>query len=54
VLQIVIGRGPELARIDTFLAGIVAGARVLVIEGAPGMGKTTLWLAGLQGAAERG
>lgn len=50
----VIGRGPELARIDTFLAGIAAGARVLVIEGAPGMGKTTLWLAGLQGAAERG
>jgi len=51
--QIVIGRQPELARIEAFLAGIPLGARALVIEGEPGMGKTTLWLAGLAGAADR-
>jgi hypothetical protein len=51
--QIVIARQPELARIDAFLAGVAAGAQVLVIESGPGMGKTTLWLAGLEGAANR-
>ncbi len=51
--QTTVGRGPELARIDAFLARVPDGARVLVIEGAPGMGKTTLWLAGLDAAADR-
>jgi DNA-binding CsgD family transcriptional regulator len=52
-MTIVIGRQAELARIDAFLAGVPAGARALVIEGEPGMGKTTLWLAGVENAAER-
>jgi DNA-binding CsgD family transcriptional regulator/tetratricopeptide (TPR) repeat protein len=51
--QIVVGRQPELARIDDFLVGASGGARVLVIEGGPGMGKTTLWLAGLENATDR-
>lgn len=51
--QIVVGRQPELARIDAFLAGVSDGARVLVIEGEPGMGKTTLWLSALESAASR-
>jgi DNA-binding CsgD family transcriptional regulator len=51
--QIVIGRQPELARIDAFLAGVSGGAQVLVVEGGPGMGKTTLWLAGVEAAAGR-
>ena len=49
----VVGRRSELARIDAFLARVPAGARVLVIEGDPGMGKTTLWQAGLEDAARR-
>lgn len=51
--QAVVGRQPELARIDAFLARVPAGASVLVIEGDPGMGKTTLWLAGLEAATAR-
>ena len=53
VTQFVVGRQPELARIDAFIAGVPDGARVLLIEGEPGMGKTTLWLAGLETAADR-
>jgi hypothetical protein len=51
--QAVVGRQPELARIDAFLARVPAGSSVLVIEGDPGMGKTTLWLAGLEAATDR-
>ena len=51
--QAIVGRQPELARIDAFLARVPSGARVLVIEGDPGMGKTTLWLAGLDEATDR-
>jgi predicted ATPase len=51
--QSVVGRQPELARIDAFLTRVPSGARVLVIEGDPGMGKTTLWLAGLDEATDR-
>lgn len=53
ITQTVIGRGPELAEIDAFLADASHGARVLLIEGQPGIGKTTLWLAGLEVAAAR-
>ena len=51
--QVVVGREPELARIDAFLARVPGGARALLIEGEPGMGKTTLWLAGVEEAAGR-
>ena len=47
----VVGRAPELARIDAFLAG---GAPALLLTGGPGIGKTTLWEAGLARARERG
>jgi len=52
--QTTVGRQPELARIDVFLAAVHDSARVLLIEGEAGMGKTTLWLAGLEKAAGRG
>jgi len=47
----VLGRDSELARIDAWLDGAAAGDQaaaetvppLLVIEGAPGIGKTTLW-----------
>ena len=40
----VIGRKSELATIRGFVASIPAGPRSLVLEGAAGIGKTTLWL----------
>jgi DNA-binding NarL/FixJ family response regulator len=49
----VVGREPQLAAIDAFLA---AGRpnRALVVTGGPGIGKTTLWEAGVATARERG
>jgi len=40
----VIGRRTELARIDAFLADARLSTHTLVVEGEPGMGKTTLFL----------
>ena len=52
--QGVIGRDPELRRIADFLELDVDHARVLLVEGLPGVGKSTLWLAGVERAAELG
>ena len=49
----VVGRDPELARLDPFITS-VDGARALILEGEAGMGKTTLWRAGVELAAEHG
>lgn len=49
----VVGRDSELAAIEDFLAGIPERAAVLALEGEAGMGKTTLWKAGID-AAEAG
>src|SRR6266852_3511255 len=48
----VIGREAELATIREVIAGISAGPRSLLLEGAIGIGKTTLWRAGLRSAQE--
>src|SRR5438874_8657243 len=48
----VIGREAELATIREFVAGIGAGPCSLLLEGAVGIGKTTLWRAGLHAAQE--
>jgi DNA-binding CsgD family transcriptional regulator len=47
-----IGRAAELEAVDAFLGG--GAARVLVLEGEAGIGKTALWRAGIQAAHERG
>src|SRR6266705_2012244 len=49
----VIGRERELATIREFVAGIPAAPRSLLLEGAVGIGKTTLWRAALRAAQER-
>src|SRR3989442_10691085 len=49
----VIGREREVATIRDFVGGILAGPRSLLLEGAVGIGKTTLWRAGLRAAQER-
>src|SRR5215471_13413002 len=39
----VVGRAPELARIDAFVADVAEGPRALLVRGDPGIGKTILW-----------
>ncbi len=48
------GRDAELASIVDFVARVADGAAALVLEGEPGMGKTTLWRAGVDAAEEQG
>ena len=50
----VIGRDAELGRTTAFLDALPSGPSGLVIEGEAGAGKTTLWLAGVEEARERG
>ena len=50
----VIGRDAELERTVDFLDALAAGSSGLVIEGEAGAGKTTLWLAAVEEARERG
>jgi DNA-binding CsgD family transcriptional regulator/DNA polymerase III delta prime subunit len=45
----VVGRAAELGVVEEFLESLEAGPSVLLLEGEPGIGKTTLW----QGAVRR-
>jgi DNA-binding CsgD family transcriptional regulator len=47
----VVGRDVELARVGHFLDGISVAPTALLVEGEPGIGKTTVWAAAI-GAAE--
>jgi hypothetical protein len=49
-----VGRGEELIVIGSFLARARSQSTVLVIEGEPGIGKTTLWQEGVSQAGARG
>src|SRR5919198_61402 len=48
-----IGRDAELALIEGFLEEVPSGLTGLLLEGDAGIGKTTLWRAGIEGATER-
>ena len=48
------GREAEARSIDDFLARAAAAPAMLVLSGAPGIGKTALWQAGLERARARG
>ncbi len=50
----ILGREAELAHLARFLDSIEHGPASCILEGSPGIGKTTLWLAGLNAARERG
>lgn len=50
----VVGRGDELARIHATLEAAQRGVRILLIEGDAGIGKSTLWKAGVAAAQARG
>jgi DNA-binding CsgD family transcriptional regulator len=47
------GREGELAGVEAFLDRPAEGPRALVLEGEAGIGKSTLWLAGVAAARER-
>jgi DNA-binding CsgD family transcriptional regulator len=49
-----IGRDEDLARLVEFLGSEERTTNVLVLEGEPGIGKTTLWRAGVDRAREAG
>ncbi|HEU4356572.1 MAG TPA: AAA family ATPase [Actinomycetota bacterium] len=53
-MKYVIGREPELETIESFLGGSHEGPSALLLEGDAGIGKTTLWQAGIDAAQERG
>lgn len=48
----IVGREPELAALHAFLAA--DRSRTLVLSGEPGIGKTTLWEAGVEAARAQG
>ena len=50
----VIGREPELGLVSAFLGRPGDGPAGLVIEGEPGIGKSTLWRTAVEAARERG
>ena len=49
----IVGRDDEVAALEAFVAGAGGRPDVVVLEGEPGIGKTTLWLAGVEAARER-
>jgi DNA-binding CsgD family transcriptional regulator/DNA polymerase III delta prime subunit len=50
----IVGREEEVAALHGFLDQEAEGPRALVLEGQAGIGKSTLWLAGVARARERG
>jgi DNA-binding CsgD family transcriptional regulator len=54
VARPIVGRDGELATIAETLAGNTNGLRVLLIEGEPGIGKTTVWKHGIEQARRLG
>jgi DNA-binding NarL/FixJ family response regulator len=53
-LDRIVGRESELDAIRRFLEDVTQGPGFLVIEGEPGIGKTTLWAAGVATARDHG
>jgi Cdc6-like AAA superfamily ATPase len=49
----IVGREGELARVRSFVGSVSEGPSALLLEGAAGIGKTTLWRAGVSLAGSR-
>jgi DNA-binding CsgD family transcriptional regulator len=54
VNEAIVGRDAESSAIEAFLDRSAAGPRALVIDGAAGIGKSTLWMAAVAAARDRG
>jgi DNA-binding CsgD family transcriptional regulator len=50
----ILGRDAELAEVAAFTRAVPDGPTALILEGIAGIGKTTLWLAGVTAARTRG
>jgi predicted ATPase len=50
----IVGRERELAAVGAFLTAVPDGPRALLLEGEAGIGKTTVWLAAVRAADDRG
>src|SRR5438046_2863801 len=50
----IVGREKDLASIQAVIGEGEGGTAALVLEGEAGVGKSTLWLAGVRHASERG
>ena len=50
----IVGRDQEVASVSAFVDGASVGAAALVLEGEPGIGKSTLWHTGVERARESG
>jgi predicted ATPase len=50
----IVGRDEELASLYAFVEEAHAGPAALVLEGEAGIGKSTLWLAGVEHARRQG
>jgi DNA-binding CsgD family transcriptional regulator len=50
----ILGRDPELAELRGFVEAVPAGPTALILEGIAGIGKTTLWEAGVIAARDDG
>ena len=51
--MLVVGREGELATVDRLLDDVAGGFACLTLEGAPGIGKTTIWRQAVDRARER-
>ena len=49
----IVGRDHELQDVFAFLDRVEGGPSALVLEGSAGIGKTTIWVAGVQAARTR-
>ena len=54
IVSELVGREQELATLDTFIGNVGGATSVLVLAGEAGIGKSTLWLAGVELARARG
>src|SRR3954453_18272481 len=52
--SVIVGRDEPLVVLERFVGGVAAAPATLVIEGEAGIGKTTVWQAGIDMAARRG
>jgi DNA-binding NarL/FixJ family response regulator len=50
----IVGRDAGLAAVERFLDAVAEGNGALVVDGEPGIGKTTLWREALERASQRG
>lgn len=48
-----VGRDAELELVDSFLERVPGGRPILILEGDPGIGKTTVWLEAIRRAEAR-